>query len=239
VNVRPHPHIGLATVTYLYEGAFMHRDSLGTAQLIEPGDVNWMVAGRGIAHSERTPDTARDADGRTRAHGIQTWVALPRAYEEGEPSFQHHPGASLPHLERPGVSMRVIAGTAFGVESPVEVLAPTLYVDVALQPDAELIVDDEHAERACYVVSGAIEIDGARYIEGQFVVFVRDVPVTVRALDNSRVLLAGGAPLDGPRHIWWNFVSSSLERIDSAKRDWRELRFAAVPGDPERIPLPE
>jgi redox-sensitive bicupin YhaK (pirin superfamily) len=239
VNVRPHPHIGLATVTYLFEGAFTHRDSLGTACLIEPGDVNWMVAGRGIVHSERTPDGARDAQGRTRVHGIQTWVALPRAHEEVEPSFEHHPATVLPRLSRPGVELRVIAGTAYGAISPVTVFAPTLYVDAVLAENAELDIDVEHAERACYVVSGSVAIAGESYVEGQFIVLEPGVEVRLRALAASRVMLAGGAPLDGPRYIWWNFVASSRERIDNAKLDWREMRFPPVPGDPERIPLPE
>ena len=239
VNVRPHPHIGLATVTYLFEGAFMHRDSLGTAQLIHPGDVNWMVAGRGIAHSERTPDSVRDSAGRTRTHGIQTWVALPREHEEDPPSFQHIPAVELPRISTPGVEMRVIAGSAFGEHAPARVFAPTLYVDVVLAAEAGFPIDTEHAERACYVVQGSVEIEGQRYDAGQFVVLTPDEVVTVRALEPSRVMLAGGAPTDGPRHIWWNFVSSSLERIESAKRDWRDERFVPVPGDPERIPLPE
>jgi len=240
VNVRPHPHIGLATVTYLFEGAFMHRDSLGSAQLIRPGDVNWMVAGRGIVHSERTPPEVRDATGRTRAHGIQTWVALPRAEEEREPSFAHHGAASLPRIERPGVILTVIAGTAYGRSAPVEVFSPTLYVDAQLADGAHLDVPDEHEQRACYVAQGRIEINGEAYDEGQFVVLAAGAgPVPMQALQPSRVMLAGGAPLDGPRHIYWNFVSSSLERIATAKRDWRERRFEPVPGDDERIPLPD
>ena len=240
VNVRPHPHIGLATVTYLFEGAFMHRDSLGTAQLIRPGDVNWMVAGRGIVHSERTPPEVRDADGCTRAHGIQTWIALPRAEEEREPSFAHHAAASLPRIDRPGVILTVIAGTAYGQRSPVDVFSPTLYVDVQLAAGATVGVPDEHEQRACYVAQGRIEIDGKAYDEGQFMVLAAAAgPVSIRALGNSRVMLAGGAPLDGLRHIYWNFVSSSRERIEAARRDWREQRFAAVPGDAERIPLPD
>jgi redox-sensitive bicupin YhaK (pirin superfamily) len=240
VNVRPHPHIGLATVTYLFDGAFMHRDSLGTARVIRPGDVNWMVAGRGIAHSERTPAEVRDAAGRTRLHGIQTWVALPVAEEEREPSFAHHAAAALPRLERAGVRLTVIAGTAYGQQSPVDVFSPTLYVDALLDSGATLEIEAEHAERGCYVVQGSVELAGSRYGEGQFVVLAGDagnVPVT--ALEPSRVMLAGGAALDGTRHIYWNFVSSSRERIEAAKRDWREQRFAPVPGDPERIPLPD
>jgi redox-sensitive bicupin YhaK (pirin superfamily) len=229
VNVRPHPHIGLATVTYLFEGAFMHRDSLGTALVIRPGDVNWMVAGRGIAHSERTPPEARDELGRARLHGIQTWVALRADREECEPSFAHH-----------GARLTVIAGTAYGRRSPVEVFSPTLYVDAMLQEHAALEIEAEHAQRGCYIVQGSVELAGERYAEGQFVVLDEGAgALTVTALEPSRVMLAGGAPLDGPRHIYWNFVSSSAERIDLAKRDWRERRFAPVPGDPERIPLPD
>jgi redox-sensitive bicupin YhaK (pirin superfamily) len=240
VNVRPHPHIGLATVTYLFEGAFLHRDSLGTVQLIRPGDVNWMVAGRGIVHSERTPPEVRDASGRTRAHGIQTWVALPRAEEEREPSFAHHAAPSLPRIERPGVILTVIAGTAYGERSPVDVFSPTLYVDARLVAGAAVEVPDEHEQRACYVAQGRIEIGGKAYGEGQFVVLASAAgPVSMRALEDARVMLAGGAPLDGPRHIDWNFVSSSRERIAAARRDWREQRFAPVPGDAERIPLPD
>ncbi|MDH4106209.1 MAG: pirin family protein [Gammaproteobacteria bacterium] len=239
VNVRPHPHIGLATVTYLYEGAFMHRDSLGTEQLIRPGDVNWMVAGRGIVHSERTPAAARDAAGRARAHGIQTWVALPRDEEEREPSFAHHPAATLPQLERAGARIVVIAGTAYGLRSPVQVLSPTLYVDVELQAGAALEIEPEHAERGCYVAAGGVEIGGERYGTGQFIVLAQTAgAVSVRAAEPSRLMLAGGARIDGPRYIEWNFVSSSRDRIEAAKRDWRERRFAAVPGDDERIPLP-
>jgi redox-sensitive bicupin YhaK (pirin superfamily) len=240
VNVRPHPHVGLATVTYLFEGAFLHRDSLGTAQVIRPGDVNWMVAGRGIAHSERTPPEVRDAAGRTRAHGIQTWVALPRAEEEREPSFAHHAAASLPRVERAGVTLTVILGTAYGRRSPVDVFSPTLYVDALLAAGAAIDVETEHEQRACYVVQGCVEIDGQRFGEGQFVVLAPGAgTVAVRAVAASRLMLAGGAPLDGLRHIYWNFVSSSRERIETAKRDWRERRFAPVPGDPERIPLPD
>jgi redox-sensitive bicupin YhaK (pirin superfamily) len=227
-------------VTYLFEGAFMHRDSLGTAQLIRPGDVNWMVAGRGIVHSERTPPEVRDAAGRTRAHGIQTWLALPRAEEEREPSFAHHGAASLPRIERPGVILTVIAGTAYGEQSPVDVFSPTLYVDVQLAVGAAIEVPDEHVQRACYVAQGRIEIDGKAYEEGQFMVLASAAgPVSIRALETARVMLAGGAPLDGPRHIYWNFVSSTRERIAAATRDWREHRFAPVPGDGERIPLPD
>jgi len=239
VNVRPHPHIGLATVTYLFAGAFMHRDSLGSEQVIRPGDVNWMVAGRGIVHSERTPPEVRDADGRTRAHGIQTWVALPQAEEEREPSFVHHPAASLPRIERPDATVTVIAGTAYGLRSPVAVFSPTLYVDAQLRAGAVLEIEPEHEQRGCYVAEGSVELGGERFGAGQFVVLAQAAgAVGLHALEDSRVMLAGGAALDGPRYIEWNFVSSSRERIEAAKSDWRERRFAAVPGDPERIPLP-
>jgi redox-sensitive bicupin YhaK (pirin superfamily) len=240
VSVRPHPHIGLATVTYLFEGAFMHRDSLGNAVIIRPGDVNWMVAGRGIAHSERTPDEVRDAQGRTRAHGIQTWVALPQAQEEIAPSFEHHDAAVLPRIGFPGVQLTVIAGTAFGARSPVNVLSPTLYVEARLDAGASMELDAEHAERACYVVQGEVAVAGAPHGEGRFVVFaVGGGPMRIEAMTAARVMLLGGAPLDGPRYIWWNFVSSSRERIEVAKRQWREQRTSPVPGDPERIPLPD
>jgi redox-sensitive bicupin YhaK (pirin superfamily) len=242
VNVRPHPHIGLATVTYLFEGAFMHRDSLGTAQLISPGDVNWMIAGRGIVHSERTPDEVRNAAGQTRAHGIQTWVALPRSDEETEPSFAHHPAASLPRLTAGDAQLTVIAGTAFGQRSPVAVLSPTLYVDALFAAaGARCTLDDEHEERSVYVVQGSVDIEGSSYHEGQLVLLqprTGAVTVTARAA-GARAMLAGGAALDGPRHIWWNFVSSSPQRIEAAKQQWRDRLFPPVPGDPERIPLPD
>jgi redox-sensitive bicupin YhaK (pirin superfamily) len=218
----------------------MHRDSLGTAQLIRPGDVNWMVAGRGIVHSERTPPEVRDAAGRTRAHGIQTWVALPHADEEREPSFAHHGAASLPRLERGGVTLTVIAGTAYGRVSPVRVFSPTLYVDAVLDAGSGFEIESEHEQRACYVAQGRVEIDGRDFGEGQFVVLAAGTgAVPVRAVGAARLMLAGGAPLDGPRHLYWNFVSSSRERLENARRDWREHRFAPVPGDPERIPLPD
>ena len=239
VDVRPHPHIGLATVTYLFAGEFMHRDSLGTAQLIRPGDVNWMVAGRGIVHSERTPPESRSAEGGATLHGIQTWIALPRDAEEVEPSFAHHPAASLPEVRGEGWAMRLIAGTAFGLRAPAAVFSPMFYVAATLESGAVIELPLEHAERAAYVAEGAVEIAGERRQVGEMPVFEPGAAVAIRALAPSRVMLLGGAPLDGPRHVWWNFVSSSLERIELAKVDWAEERFAPVPGDPERIPLPE
>ena len=237
IDVRPHPHICLATVTYLFEGEIVHRDSLGFVQPIRPGDVNWMTAGRGIVHSERT-----DAEQRLQGahiHGIQSWVALPKSAEESEPAFFHHPAATLPTIERVGVRMRVIAGTAFGQRSPVAVFSETLYVDVALGKGSQLEVPDEHRERAIYVAEGRIEFDGAEFEGGRMIVLNEGATEAIRALANSRLLLVGGAPLDGPRYIWWNFVASSRERIDRARDDWAAQRFEMVPGETEFIPLPD
>jgi hypothetical protein len=238
MDVRPHPHIGLATVTYLFDGEILHRDSLGSDQVIRPGDVNWMTSGRGIVHSERTPADARGRGGR--AHGLQSWVALPLADEETEPSFHHHASSSVPVKEQPGVLLRVIAGTAYGMVSPVRVFSPTLYVHVRLDPGAEWVVDDGHAERAVYAVEGEVEVGGALRSPGELVVLRPGASATLRARTAASVMLLGGAPLDGPRHVWWNFVSSSRERIERAKAEWRERRFAPVPKDDvEFIPLPE
>jgi redox-sensitive bicupin YhaK (pirin superfamily) len=237
LDVRPHPHIGLATVTYLFEGEILHRDSLGSVQPIRPGDVNWMTAGRGIAHSERTPPELRAAG--PGVHGIQTWVALPRASEEVEPSFFHHPKASLPVLELQGATLRVIAGRAFGVRSPVAVFSDTLYAAVDLEPGASLALPPEHAERGVYVVEGNVTIGDTAIEPGQLAVLAEGVEAEVRAPFSATLMLLGGAKMDGPRFIWWNFVSSARERIERAKADWRADRFGAVPGDTERIPLPE
>ena len=239
VDVRPHPHIGLAAVTYLFAGEFMHRDSLGTAQLIRPGDVNWMVAGRGIVHSERTPPEARRAAGGAPIHGIQTWIALPRELEETEPAFEHHPAATLPEIVAPGVSMRLIAGAAYGREAPTSVYSPMFYLAATLESGATVELPGEYAERAVYVVEGAVEIAGEPYGVGSMILYEAGSPAALQAVTHARVMLLGGAPLDAPRHIWWNFVSSSLERIERARLDWREERFAAVPGDGERMPLPD
>jgi hypothetical protein len=239
VDVRPHPHIGLATVTYLLAGEFMHRDSLGTAQLIRPGAVNWMVAGRGIVHSERTPPEARRAAGGATIHGIQTWIALPRELEETEPAFEHHPAATLPEIKVPGVSMRLIAGAAYGREAPASVHSPLFYLAATLESGATVELPGEYAERAVYVVEGDVEIAGEPHGVGSMVLYEAGSPAALRAVTRAQVMLLGGAPLGAPRHIWWNFVSSSLERIERAKLDWREERFAAVPGDDERMPLPD
>lgn len=237
LDVRPHPHIGLATVTYLFAGEIVHRDSLGTLQPIRPGDVNWMTAGRGIAHSERTGPRMRASGGEL--SGIQAWVALPRDAEETEPAFAHHPREALPLLRGDGIDIRLIAGTLFGARSPVATAWETVCADAALQADARLPFPTEHEERAIFVVDGKVEIEGSRVEPGQLLVLHRGRTATITAVSPARLLLLGGAPMDGPRQIWWNFVSSSRERIEQAKADWREGRFAAVPGESEFIPLPE
>jgi len=238
IDVRPHPHIALATITYLLEGEFVHRDSVGSEQPIRPGDVNWMVAGRGVVHSERTAPEVRERG--ARMHGIQTWVALPQGDEEIEPRFEHHPRSTIPVVSRPGAELHVIAGTAYGAKAPTGVLSPTLYVHAELDAGATLPIDDEHEERAVYVIDGAIECHGKRFGEGAMLVLHPGAHVAVQAAEKTNLMLVGGAPLDGPRHIVWNFVSSSKERIEQAKADWREGRFSKIPGDDtEFIPLPE
>ncbi len=236
--VRPHPHIGLATVTFLFEGEIMHRDSLGSAQVIRPGDVNWMVAGRGIVHSERGTEAQREKGGPI--HGIQLWLALPQALEETNPQFVHHPANTLPTLSFPGVYIRVILGNAFGVTSPVEVLSPMHYVEACLEANAELVLPDFHEERAAYVAEGTIAIEAETLEAGTMVVFRPHSTVKIQSAEGARVMLLGGEKLDGERHIFWNFVGSSKERIERAKADWREGRFPKVPGDEvDFIPLPE
>ena len=238
IDVRPHPHIGLATVTFLWSGAIHHRDTLGSEQVIPPGDVNWMTAGRGIAHSERTPPQPRDAG--HAIHGMQTWVALPKPDEEVAPSFHHHPAASLPTLERAGTRLRVIAGRAFGMESPVRVFAETFNVAVDLQPEAELDIAAEATQRALYVLEGDAQLDGSDIPDKQLVLLDPGTRHRLRAKTPLKAMLFGGEPLDAPRHMWWNFVSSSKDRIEQAKDDWQAGRFGLIPGDDvERIPLPE
>jgi redox-sensitive bicupin YhaK (pirin superfamily) len=236
IDVRPHPHIGLATVTYLFEGAIRHRDSLGNDQEIIPGDVNWMTAGRGIVHTERTPDAQR-ADG-WRLHGIQTWVALPLADEECAPAFAHHPAASLPLIQGEGYRLRVIAGRAFGQEAPVKISSPTLYVAAEMNAGAQFTLAPEYPQQAVYVASGSVTVDGEALELGVLAVLQPDVAVSIVASETSQVMLLGGEPVDGPRLIWWNFVASKSELIETAKQNWREQRFDPVPGDPEWIPLP-
>jgi redox-sensitive bicupin YhaK (pirin superfamily) len=237
LDVRPHPHIELATVTYLFDGEIDHKDSLGSSQTIRPGDVNWMIAGRGIVHSERSTAASRAAG--ARVHGIQSWVALPLEQERTEPRFEHHPAATIPKLHLGGASLEVIAGEAYGARSPVSVLSPTFYVHARMKPGARLPIDDTHEERAIYVVEGAITINGARFEPGTMAVLARRARVAIECTAPTRVMLVGGAKLEGERHVFWNFVSSSLERIEHAKDDWRFHRFPKVPNDEvEFIPLP-
>ena len=236
LDVPPHPHIGLATVTYLFEGELLHRDSLGTVQPIHPGEVNWMTAGRGIVHSERTPPETRRAE--SRLFLIQTWVALPERDEETDPAFAHHEAADLPVVEGEGVRLRLVAGTLLGARSPVRTFSEMFYADAALDGGARLALEPEHEERAVYVVSGAVEIGAERYDARQLLVLRPGEQVTLSAPAAARLMLLGGAAMEGGRHIFWNFVSSSRERIEQAKEDWRAGRFAPVPGEIERIPLP-
>ena len=237
IDVRPHPHIGLATVTYLIDGEIIHRDSLGTLQAIRPGEVNWMTAGRGIAHSERTAAAARAAG--AKLFGIQTWVALPRHAEETEAAFTHHESADLPVVEERGMTVRLIVGALYGQRSPVRTFSEMFYADAALEAGARLPLDAGHEERGIYIVNGTIEVAGDRFDEAQLLVFRPGDPITVTARTPARLMLLGGEPMDGPRHIWWNFVSSSKDRIVQAKADWKAGRFTPVPGDLEFIPLPE
>jgi redox-sensitive bicupin YhaK (pirin superfamily) len=239
LDVRPHPHIGLSTVTYLFEGEILHRDSLGSHQPIRPGDVNWMTAGRGIAHSERT-DPALRARG-NRLFGIQSWVALPQAAEETAPAFVHHPAATLPLIQDGGARLRLIAGTGWSLAAPVAVSSPLFYADAVLAPGAAVPLPDEHEERAAYVVDGEVAVAGDRFAPGRMLVFRAGDRLALRAgPQGARLLLLGGAAMDGPRYLFWNFVASSRERIEQAKADWTSGRFGKVPGDEtEFIPLPE
>ena len=237
MDVRPHPHIGLATVTYLFDGAIMHRDSEGNVQEIAPGAMNLMTAGRGIAHSERSPDVQR-ASGQ-KMLGLQSWIALPKGSEEIAPSFQHYAAESLPTVADRGFTARIIAGNAFGKASAVKMVSPWFYVEVAIEEGATVPLDPDHEERAIYVIDGEVEIAGDRFEGPRMLIFRPGDAITVRALRASRMMFLGGDALEGPRHIWWNFVSSSQERIEQAKADWKSGRFAAVPSEHEFIPLPE
>jgi len=233
--VRPHPHIGLATVTYLFEGAMMHRDSTGISQRIEPGAINWMTAGRGIVHSERTPEDLRAIQ--RRSHGLQLWVAVPEDREEDEPSFQHTPAEALPTRQFDGVRLRVLVGAAFGAVSPVRTLSPTLYLDFAFEPGASLAMPDAVAERALYGVDNAFTLGGQPVAAHEMVVLESGSLPEVTAPTGARIMMVGGAPL-GHRFIFWNFVSSRKERIAQASDDWAAQRMGKVPGETEFIPLP-
>jgi hypothetical protein len=235
IAVRPHPHIGLATITYLFEGEIIHRDSLGFVQPIRAGAVNLMTAGRGIVHSERA---GQDLAVTSRLHGIQSWTALPLEREETDPAFVHYPANALPELTVGASTVRVIMGSAYGAVSPVTVHSPTIYLEVRLPPRATFTIPTELSERAVYVVTGAIQIDGHAYAAGTLAVLRPNAAAPLIATAESRVMVIGGEPV-GPRHIWWNFVASTEDRIERAKLDWQHERFPHVPGDAERIPLPE
>ena len=235
LDVRPHPHIGLSTVSYLFDGAITHRDSLGVVQPILPGDVNLMTAGRGITHSERSPGDQRT--GAKQLFGVQVWTALPTSHEEQEPTFQHVGIGELPRIEAGGKRVRVILGAMYGEESPIETPHPTFYAEAVLAPGAILPLDADYAERAIYVVSGAIDIAGDRFEAGRLLVFRPGDRISVLGLSHARLMLLGGEPMDGPRHIWWNFVSSRKERIDQAADEWKTGRFDTVPGDTDMMPL--
>jgi redox-sensitive bicupin YhaK (pirin superfamily) len=237
IDVRPHPHIGLATVTYLFRGEILHRDSLGTVIPIRPGEMNLMTAGRGIVHSERTGPATRAAG--HDLYGIQAWVALPRTHEECEPAFTHYGAGDLPLLDDSGLALRLIIGEMAGRVSPVTLPMQTLYADAMLAEGSQLHIDARYAQRAIYLIEGELEVQGERLAAPQMLVLGEGVPVTVRALVATRLMLLGGEPADGPRHIWWNFVSSSTERLEQAKADWAAGRFAAVPEETEFIALPE
>jgi redox-sensitive bicupin YhaK (pirin superfamily) len=237
MDVRPHPHIGLATVTWLFEGTIRHRDTLGSLADITPGAVNWMTAGRGIAHSERTPPDARRTG--QRMHGIQVWVALPRADEEVAPEFHHHDADSLPRMTQNGATLVLIAGTAYGKASPVKVFAPMFFIEAQLESGASLTLPEEHVERGVHVIDGEVTWGDVTIGAAQMATQTGDFAPEIRANKATRLMLFGGAPLDGERHLWWNFVSSSRERIEQAKADWVAQRFGKIPGDDhEFIPLP-
>jgi redox-sensitive bicupin YhaK (pirin superfamily) len=236
IDVRPHPHIGLATVTYLFDGAIMHRDSLGSVQRIEPGAINWMSAGRGIVHSERTPDDLRQKP--FGVHGLQLWVALPREREEDEPSFYHAPAELLPRFAQKGVEVRVLVGSAFGHTSPVKAASETLFVAMRLAADAEVELPWVAPELAVVAIGCDLLIDGERVERGTLAVLKSGRTARLRGIDGGDVIVIGGAALDEPRFLWWNFVSSSKERIRKAAEDWANHGMGKVPGETEEIPLP-
>lgn len=237
-DVRPHPHIGLATVTYLFEGAMMHRDSLGSEQVIEPGAINWMTAGSGIVHSERRPEAL--AQRSFTNHGLQLWAALPREAEEAAPSFRHTPAAAIPELAVDAATVRVLVGSAFGAQSPVATFSETLYLDVQLPANARFTLPALAAEMALYAVDAPVQLDGTTLPAQGMAVLESGAATHIRTAGTpARLAVIGGAQLDGPRHMWWNFVSSRKERIVQAADDWEAGRFTPVPGESEFIPLPE
>ena len=237
VSVRPHPHIGIATITYLFDGIIVHKDSLGYDQPITRGAVNWMTAGRGVVHSERSPADLI-AKG-SHLHGIQAWVALPIELEETEARFEHYPESEIPTVELPGVNLTIIAGEAYGACSPVKTSSETIYVEADLEEGATLQTPGEFDELAVYCVTGRVTVDGYELRTGQMAVFEPHTSATIAAIVASKIMLPGGATLEGERILWWNFVSSSRERINQAKKDWLEKKFDEVPGETEFIPLPK
>jgi redox-sensitive bicupin YhaK (pirin superfamily) len=236
VNVRSHPHIGLATITYLFEGEILHRDSLGYVQAIRPGEVNWMTAGKGIVHSEKV--SAELLASGQRLHGLQVWVALPLRHEETEPRFEHYSAEAIPSLSRDGVGIRVVIGNAYGECSPVQTASDTLYIEAIFSPGASLDLPVTE-ELAVYVVDGSIELGGHSVTAGILAVLVDGATATIKSAGDAHVMICGGATLEGERILWWNFVSSSRERLDQAKRDWRDGKFGEVPGETDFIPLPD
>lgn len=243
IDVRPHPHIGLATVTYLYKGEFQHRDSLGTNQMIYPGEVNWMIAGNGVTHSERTSADTRK--GPSNLFGIQTWVALPEKHEETDAGFEHHAQDKLPFLEGEGKQVRLIIGDAYGERAPTKTFTEMFYADAILEAEAALPLPDNHEDRGLYVTQGSIEVAGDNFAAGQMMVFRPGDTITIKAGPaGARLILLGGETLEGPRHIWWNFVASSKEKIEAAKQawaegDWEHGRFQLPADDKDEfIPLP-
>ncbi len=238
IDVRPHPHIGLSTVSWVFDGVIQHKDSLGYDQPIKPGELNWMTAGKGIVHSERSPAPDRLLE--RQLYGIQSWVALPKKFEETAPGFEHIGAPQLPLLQDKLRSVRVIAGSLFGETSPVKTHSDLFYADVTLQPGGRLPLPPEHEERGIYIADGEIEVAGESHAAGRLVVFHPKDPIVISSPRGARFMMLGGEPMDGPRFIWWNFVASSQERIDAAKDDWARARFDIVPGDEkEFIPLPE
>jgi redox-sensitive bicupin YhaK (pirin superfamily) len=235
-DVRPHPHIGLATVSYLFEGAMMHRDSLGTVQLIEPGAINWMTSGRGIVHSERRPEHLRNVD--YVSHGLQLWTALPLAHEEDEPSFSHTPASAIPEVTQGAAKVRVLIGEGFGVTSPVAAFARTLYLDVTLPPRGSFTLPPLVPEMAVFAVEGSIAIDDSAIEPRKMAVLEPGKPATIGSAAGARLVVIGGEALDAPRHLWWNFVSSRKDRILQASADWEAQRMGHIPGETEFIPLP-
>ncbi|WP_049722904.1 pirin family protein [Gilvimarinus polysaccharolyticus] len=237
LDICPHPHIGLSTLTYLYEGSILHRDSLGFKQLITPGAINWMTAGRGIVHSERSSEQARE-QGQT-LMGLQMWVALPKALEQCAAQFQHYSVSSLPELAADGVKVRVVAGECFGVHARLETHSSLFYADITVEPGRYIKIDADYIERAIYLVQGVISVDDCTFGAGQMLVLKPGAEIIVHSSSGAAFAVIGGEPLDGPRHLWWNFVASDRELIEQAKADWRDGKFGRVPGDNELIPLPE